>query len=265
MPGLQAGRCERNPAKGQVVSLTIRQLETATISSWPAITTAMDGMWLARFARGYSRRANSIQCLDPADDGDAPARLQRMCDLYALNSREPIFRVTPLTGPRVVAALDEDSWLPEDESHVLAMPLARDYPEAASARVYDATDRNWLDAVRELHDLDRRSREALEIIVGLIAHRQAGLLIRDREGNPAAAALAVDALGVGVYHSVVVRADLRGQGLGRAIMHAALNWTRAAGATEAAIQVLGSNAPAIGLYTSLGFVEAYRYHYRRPR
>jgi ribosomal protein S18 acetylase RimI-like enzyme len=48
-------------------------------------------------------------------------------------------------------------------------------------------------------------------------------------------------------------------------MHAALNWTRAAGATEAAIQVLGSNAPAIGLYTSLGFVEAYRYHYRRPR
>ena len=87
------------------MSLTVRQLETATISSWPAISTAMDGMWLARFARGYSRRANSIQCLDPADDADAPARLRRMCDLYTLNSREPIFRVTPLTGPGVVAAL----------------------------------------------------------------------------------------------------------------------------------------------------------------
>ena len=253
-------RCGRS-----TVTLTILQIEAATISSWPSITSAMDGMWLARFARGYSRRSNSMQCLDPADDREAPARLRRMADLYALNSRDPIFRVTPLTGAGVMAALDADGWAPEDESRVLSMPLVRDYPELADVKAYDATDRNWLEAVGDLQGHDKRMRETLAIIVGLIAHRQAGLLVRDAAGDPAAAALAVSASGIGVCHSVVVRSDQRGKGLGRAVMHAALNWARSTGATDAAIQVLGTNTPAISLYTSLGFSEAYRYHYRRPR
>lgn len=243
----------------------IARLEAAVISAWPSISSALDGSWLARFARGYTKRANSVQCLDAADDGDAPARLRRMVDLFLLNDREPIFRVTPLAGPGVIAALDADGWQGFEESRVLGMPLTADFAELAEARITDATDRNWLEAFAGLAGIDRRSRETLALIVGLIAHRQAGLLIRDAAGEPAAAALAVDAAGIGVYHNVVVRPDLRGQGLGRAVMHAALNWTRQAGATHAAIQVVSANTPAVNLYTSLGFEEAYRYHYRRPR
>src|SRR6185312_10531213 len=231
----------------------------------PSITSAMDGSWLARFARGYTKRSNSVQCLDAADDGDAAARLARMVDLFVLNDREPIFRVTPLAGPDVIAALDADGWEGFEESRVLTMPLELPFDEPQPARVTDGTDRNWLEAFSELAGIDRRSQETLGLIVGLIAHRQAGLVIRDAEGHPAVAALAVDAAGIGVYHNVVVRADLRGQGFGRAIMHAALNWTRQAGATQAAIQVVSDNTPALNLYTSLGFKEAYRYHYRRPR
>jgi ribosomal protein S18 acetylase RimI-like enzyme len=63
---------------------------------------------------------------------------------------------------------------------------------------------------------------------------------------------------------VVTRASARGKGYGRAVMSAALNWTREAGGTSAVIQVLASNAPAVSLYRSLGFTEAYSYHYRRP-
>jgi GNAT superfamily N-acetyltransferase len=222
-------------------------------------------MWLARFARGYTRRANSVQCLDPADDGDAPARLRRMVDLFLLNGREPIFRVTPLAGPGVIAALDAADWSAVDESRVLTMPLTADRPELAAAKVYEGADRNWIEAFADLAGIDRRPRETLAILIGLIAHRQAGLVIRDGAGEPLAAALAVAAGEVGVYHNVVVRKAARGRGLGRAILHAALNWTRAAGATHAAIQVQGDNTPAVGLYTSLGFEEAYRYHYRQPR
>ena len=47
-------------------------------------------------------------------------------------------------------------------------------------------------------------------------------------------------------------------------MGAALNWARSVGATHSVIQVLASNAPAINLYTSLGFGEVYPYHYCRP-
>jgi N-acetylglutamate synthase len=242
---------------------TIQRLETATIHSWPAISSAMDGMWLARFARGYTRRSNSIQCLDPADDADAPARLARMIDLYLLNSRDPVFRVTPLAGPRVVAALDADGWVPEDDCRVLAMPLLGDSPPG-EAHLYETTDANFIEAISGLMGIDRRSREIMTVLFGLIAYRNAGLLIRDAAGDPAAGALAVNAAGIGTFHCVIVRKEARGKGLGRAIMAAALGWAREAGATHAALQVVAANTPAVNLYTSLGFSEAYRYHYRRP-
>jgi GNAT superfamily N-acetyltransferase len=243
----------------------VRQLEAAVISAWPSITSAMDGSWLARFARGYTKRSNSVQCLDVTDDSGAAARLQRMVDLFLLNDREPIFRVTPLAGQGVIAALDAAGWESFEESRVLAMPLDADFGELAPVRIFDATDRNWLEAFAALSGIDRRSQETLGLIVGLIAHRQAGVLVRDATGDPAAAALAVDAAGTGVYHNVVVRPDLRGRGLGRATMHAALNWTREVGSIRAAIQVVSANVAAVNLYASLGFEEAYRYHYRRSR
>jgi GNAT superfamily N-acetyltransferase len=242
---------------------SILSLETATISSWPAITTALDGLWLARLARGYTKRSNSVQCLDPDDDGDAAGRLQRMVDLFLRNDRDPLFRVTPLAGPGVLAALDAGGWAPFEESRVLAMPLG-EYPEPDGVRFYDGADRNWLEAFTGLAGIDRRSAATLALLLDLIAWPQAGVLLRDSGGEPVAAALAVAAGDIGCYHNVVVRTDSRGKGLGRAVMHAALNWTKTAGANRAAIQVVSDNAPALGLYASLGFSEVYRYHYRRP-
>jgi GNAT superfamily N-acetyltransferase len=247
------------------MTLSIAQLETATFTAWPAVTTAMEGMWLARFARGFTKRSNSIQCLDPEDDAEAAARLARMADLYPLNSLDPLFRVTPLAGPGVIAALDAKGWQAFEESCVLTMPLGDDFAMSEAVDVFDGVDDRYLDACIELAGYNRRTRETLAVLVNLIACRNAGIVIRDAAGEPLAAALAINALGVGIYTNVIVRADARRQGHGRKLMHAALAWTRSVGATEAAIQVVAANEPAVNLYTSLGFREAYRYHYRRPR
>jgi GNAT superfamily N-acetyltransferase len=247
------------------MTLSVTQLETATFTAWPAITTAMDGMWLARFARGFTKRSNSIQCLDSGDDADAAVRLARLADLYPLNSLDPVFRVTPLAGPGVIAALDAEGWEAFEESRVLTMPLGDDFAMPEGVDVVDGVDNRYLDACIELAGYNRRTRETLAVLVNLIACRNAGIVIRDTAGEPLAAALAINALGVGIYTNVIVRAETRGQGLGRRLMHAALAWTRSAGATQAAIQVVSANTPAVNLYTSLGFKEAYRYHYRRPR
>jgi len=244
---------------------SIQKLEAATFTAWPAITTAMDGQWLARFARGFTKRSNSIQCLDPADDGDALARLRRMEDLYPLNSLDPIFRVTPLAGPGVIAALDAEGWTPYEESRVLAATLGDDLVVPEGVEVVDGTDNRYFDTFVEIAGHNRRTRDTLAAIVNLIATRNAGILIRDAAGEPIASALAVNALGTGVYTNVITRKDKRGQGIGRKLMQGALAWTRSVGATQAAIQVVSDNTPAVNLYTSLGFKEAYRYHYRSPR
>jgi GNAT superfamily N-acetyltransferase len=243
---------------------SITQIEAATLSAWPAISTVLDGLWLARFARGYTKRSNSVQCLDISDDADAPARLQRLVDLYLLNDLPPIFRVTPLAGPGVLAALDADGWASFGETRVLAMSLDADFDEPANVRVSDATDPNWIEGLAQLIGVGARDLGTLTQLVNLIAHRSAGILIRDDTGETVAAAMAVNASGIGVYHNVVTRADVRGKGFGRAAMQAAINWSRGAGATHAALQVISDNTPAVNLYQSLGFAEAYRYHYRMP-
>ncbi len=61
--------------------------------------------------------------------------------------------------------------------------------------------------------------------------------------------------------SLAVTPDVRGSGLGALMMEAAELWAVERGARSMTLQVLGTNAPARGLYERLGYSEAYRYHY----
>ncbi|MBN9057750.1 MAG: GNAT family N-acetyltransferase, partial [Rhizobiales bacterium] len=106
--------------------------------------------------------------------------------------------------------------------------------------------------------------ETLKILLGLVAPEARGIVCYAPDGTPAAAALAVNACGIGVFLNVVTDRARRRQGYGASVMRAALGWTLENGATAAAIQVTSENAAAIALYEGLGFVEQYRYHYRRP-
>jgi ribosomal-protein-alanine N-acetyltransferase len=61
--------------------------------------------------------------------------------------------------------------------------------------------------------------------------------------------------------SVVVAANSRRVGVGRALCNAVLDWCRSQRATEVILEVRASSAGAISLYSSLGFSETGR----RPR
>ena len=68
---------------------------------------------------------------------------------------------------------------------------------------------------------------------------------------------------VGLY-DVFTHPAVRGQGLARRLCAALLHQAQAAGAQVAYLQVDADNAPARTIYQRLGFVDAYRYHYRTP-
>lgn len=244
---------------------SILAIETACLSAWPSVKTIYEGSWIWRFAHGYTKRANSVQALDPADDGDAERRIALAAAQFARHGVTPIFRATPLAGPKVIEALDTGGWEAFEESRVLAMELGGASVDSdADVRLFEPTDPAWHRALTGMNGYSEASRASLRILLGLIAPEARGLVVYDRDGEPAAAALAIQSGGIGVYNNVVTRADARRAGHGRALMQRALAWTREAGATSAAIQVVSQNAPAVALYQSLGFSEVYRYHYRRP-
>jgi ribosomal protein S18 acetylase RimI-like enzyme len=249
---------------GEALPTTLA-VEAACLSAWPAVSTVHDGAWIWRFAHGYSKRSNSFQSLDPADDGDADRRIAYLSALSARNGIEPVFRVTPLAGPRVVETLDRAGWAPFDESRVLAMNLAgHAFAREGDVRFFDPTDPRWFRAQTALSAASGRTVEILKTLLGLIAPEARGIVAYAQDGTPAATALAVNAGGIGVYLNVVTDKTKRRQGHARRAMQAALGWTIENGAQYAAIQVTSDNDGAIRLYEDLGFVEQYRYHYRRP-
>jgi RimJ/RimL family protein N-acetyltransferase len=63
----------------------------------------------------------------------------------------------------------------------------------------------------------------------------------------------------------MVAADRRGQGIGRGLLEAAVDWARAADVTKLELHVFPWNEPAIRLYERFGFERegVRRGHYRR--
>jgi ribosomal protein S18 acetylase RimI-like enzyme len=67
---------------------------------------------------------------------------------------------------------------------------------------------------------------------------------------------------IGLFN-IAVCDTARGQGIGKKLTAALLRWGRTQDATGAYLHVLESNSIARSLYKKLGFVEIYRYHYRK--
>lgn len=247
-----------------MVPLSVSQIESATLSAWPALRQAHDGLWIWRYARGFTKRGNSIQCLDPSDGAYAELRLRRLAELSRQHRIPPVFRVTPLTAPEITEVLDGLQWDEFDQSLVMAMEMPdEDYPVDFNARTFDPTDPEWYKAQAHMSGYDPDQVEILREIVGTIACEAKGILVYHKAGLPVAAALAAVSGEIGIYLNVVTHSSARGMGYGRAVMSAALNWARSAGANHSAIQVLADNEVALNLYASLGFGEVYPYTYRR--
>ncbi len=244
---------------------SVLEAETAALTAWPGLFTAFDGHWVWRAARGYSNRANSIQCLDPADGADAPERIARFTELFARHGLPTVFKTSPLTAPEIHATFRSLGWESFGASRVLRLSMrAREWPAHHHTALFAPTDPQWHEAQAAMSGYSAATAETVRLILAAIACDSRGVLAYDEAGLPAAAALACVSGGVAIFGNVVSSPAHRGKGFGRAVMAAALNWSRDAGATGATIQVAADNAVALALYASLGFGDGYDYGYFRP-
>jgi [SSU ribosomal protein S18P]-alanine acetyltransferase (EC 2.3.1.128) len=84
-----------------------------------------------------------------------------------------------------------------------------------------------------------------------------GYLCRVVEVDGEVGGYGIMSYGAGEAHilNICVRADLRGRGIGRKLMHFLLDRARAAQMEDVFLEVRPSNPTAIALYTSLGFTQ----------
>jgi len=244
----------------------VLRLETANLSAWPAERLLHDGAWLLRQTPGHgSKRLNSLNFLDPDDGADAAPRLAAMAAACRRQGGVPTIRMTPLTPPAVVAAVDAAGFATLDETLTLTIAagaVAR--PAAASVETWEAGPRRrWAEAMKTTASAKAADLGALVAVLERIVP-EAALMVAIDGGTVAASTLAVrDRDLVGLF-DVGTNPAFRRRGHAAACVRAALAWGAAGGAATGYLQVLAGNTVAVDLYRRMGFAEAYRGDYRRP-
>lgn len=241
---------------------SVEAFERAGLQAWPGIDVQWDGSWVRRAAGGYTKRANSTQCFDPADGEDADLRIISASTWMVIRGIKPVFRITPLAAPELVETLDDAGWQTIDRSHLFAMELGVQQPDS-DARLFPVLDPAFLAAQQRLQGHSDATIAQMRSLLAAFVVPSTGIVVY-RDGEPVASGLMAVADGIVITGNVITDPGRRRQGLGAAMMRTGLAWARTQGATVAALNVQADNPAGQALYESLGYAHQYDYTYRIP-
>ena len=241
----------------------VREIESALITTWPALQTAVDGAWLVRMADGFTGRANSVTILDPADDRDGETRIAWAEGLFEAQNLVPCFRETPLTPARVLQALRDAGYRESGETHMLlgALEVSSAGEDGESELTgYHAADGAWMTAACAC---SARIAASAGIAARMLANMAAPvryIAVSDKEG-PAAVCQAGIHRDILALHNVATHPEKRRRGHAARAVAAAKAWGVSMGAKRLWIAVETGNAPALSLYRRDDLADIYRYRY----
>ncbi|UXN75328.1 GNAT family N-acetyltransferase [Devosia sp. A8/3-2] len=240
----------------------IATFERAGLAARPGIEVEWDGARVRRAAGGYTKRANSLQCFDVSDGGNAEARLDGAVEWFTTRGLPPVVRTTPLASAALNAALDAGGWATIDHSHLYAMPLGENEPDP-EGRLFELLDPEFLSAQQGLRGYSDENVARLRALLVVMAVPATGVVVY-RDGEAAATGLMAVGEGIVVTGNVITDTTRRRQGLAAAMMRTGLARAKEQGATVAALNVEAGNVAAKALYGSLGYTYQYDYTYRVP-
>lgn len=241
---------------------TIRRLECRAFNAWPALQTLVHDGWILRFARGHTKRANSVNALWPCET-PLEARIGHAEALYRRHDLPPVFRITPLAEPGLDAALAGRGYASFDRSLVMQAPLGASTASDGTIELSTSPLPVWLGAFGKATGARSADVSTLGEMLGKLVPPAAFARVDGPDGAPCAFGMGVAEAGeLGIFEMLTVPAARRAGHAAR-LIEALMQWGRAQGASTAYLQVTGDNAPALALYARLGFREVYAYHYRR--
>jgi GNAT superfamily N-acetyltransferase len=251
-------------------------LEEICANSWPALQTTVYDGWLLRYAKGLSKRSNSVWPLyreaaarTVAATPGAPAIDQKIsyCEQHYAHLGQPaIFKIAQIGATESLdVELERRGYDRIDESIVqvrdLGRPLGAPPKEVLVEHEFSPV---WLEAFEHCSahaDAERRA-VARELFARI---RTPVVAARVEDGGVCGCGYAVIERGWAGLYAVFVPPERRRRGIGTLVTTALLHGSQRAGAAAAYLQVVADNEPAMSLYRASGFVERYRYWYRIRR
>ncbi len=240
----------------------IRTLEERSLSAWPALQTAYYDGWIIRWAKGYTRRANSV---NPIYESHLPvAEKLAGCEAFFRGHNLPtVFKLTSAVYPAdLETQLIEHGYAREAGTIVQTADLqSAVFASAPQLSVQPQVSHPWLEHFSRLNEVDPARIPLMEAMLSRIPATPA-FATMSLDGAVVAVGLGVADKGYMGLFDIVVSAAQRGQGLGYQLVTGLLAWGQQQDAHTAYLQVVETNVPAQNLYAKIGFQEAYRYWYR---
>ena len=237
----------------------VRSLEERAFNAWPALSTQLVDGWVLRFSAGYTKRANSVNALQPARPVSEIIDLAR--PLFARADLPLVVRLSPLAGPSADTVLAADGFRHLDETLVMTAPLDGSAGMDRSVLITPAPLKDWSDGFAAANAVPALHRATHDTMLASIRFPAAFATLVEN-GQAIAWGLAVLERGMVGLFDIVTAPAARRRGAGRRLVVSLLTWGHEMGATGAYLQVVATNHVALALYRDLGFSEAYRYHYR---
>lgn len=250
------------------------KLDKLALRTWPAALQETDGPWVLRASGGVTKRANSVWTADGSGAWEPNAanlacfeRAKTFYKEHRLPLRFHISDASPDGLDEWLAAQGFEMEIPcdfmiSDAEETLRQTAARPVPGSGFSRVIESRPGDpWLDHFLQLEGFSEKSRSFYEGMFQRLEPSSAFIRLMDG-ARCAALATAVAEDGWAGFTNVVVHPELRGQGLGRGLLHALAEWSLEAGASHLFLQVISDNVPAVKLYGKAGFRKLFGYHYR---
>ncbi|WP_342571871.1 GNAT family N-acetyltransferase [Paenibacillus sp. FSL R5-0749] len=239
-----------------------KTIEEISLNHWQPLSTLLYDGWVLRFAKGYTKRANSIQPIYYSTL-DVHEKIEECERIYASNQLSTIFKITPFIQPDHLDQLLQDKGYAVVDLTRIQIRSLDDIKEPVhqAVQIDEQLTTTWLDHFCRLNKVNDLQRETTELMLNNI-RTKAGFISLLLDGQVVACGFGVIERGyVGLY-DIITDANFRNQGLAEQMILHLLHWAKENGATSSYLQVVANNAPAVKLYAKLGYSEVYSYWYR---
>jgi len=240
----------------------IRNIEEMSLNALPALDNMTYDGWLLRFSKGHARRANSI-CPLYFSKEEVRRKIEKCEKLYTSKGLDTIFKLTEEVYPsNLDSILEEEGYIIDAPTSVQIVHLDNiKEPRNKDIKCSSHINEQWLETFCQVEPMTEERKVTLKNTLENIIPKKHFILI-EHEGKAVGCGLGVvqdDFIGV---YNIVVHKDYRNQGYGRDIVLNLLKLGKEHGANKAYLQVMLNNAPALKLYSNIGFKEEYKYWYR---
>ena len=237
-------------------------IEELSLNHWQPLSTLLYDGWLLRFAKGYTKRANSVNPIHYSTF-DLNQKIEECEKIYSNNDLRTTFKITPFVKPaNLDDILEEKGYSPIDYTSVQTLDLEGvPEPTLLSVKLEENMNLEWLDHFCRLNHVEEKHRGTMMQMLSNIPTKKCFISLYNQEQVVACGLGVIEREYIGLY-DIVTDMICRNQGFGKQLILNLLKWGKENGAKYSYLAVLLNNNPALRLYSKIGFSEVYSYWYR---